>query len=450
MESLAAHRDLPIRITRVGIKLLLASTLFFQMIGGSPARPSAAVTNAGDLAPDSLLYFPPDNNGYVLLVEKLTQRAYLYRTRNVIDPVKVYPCSTGENRGPKVSMNDKRTPEGIYFVMNSFERKDLAPIYGDMAFPLDYPNSRDRKLGRKGYGIWIHGTNEALKPRDTNGCIVFRNQDIRDLSRCIGRTHTPVIITQEINFIPEEELSRERRQIEAFLDTWLNAWRDGHIDLYISLYDKGFTAQGKNWNQWRAHKKRLREKYGTMDITMANLHILKEKGIALAKFDQEYQAQGFNRFGEKRLYLEKRSSEWEIVDEFFKRKAPSPLPPQRDDDRDAINRLLMRWQQAWQDKDLEGYMACYSEDFSSRGLNRKGWERHKTRLTDRYTNIRVTLSNLNIEFRSPTEARVFFDQDYRSDQYHDWGRKTMRLKKRDERWKIRREIWLPAEQKRKR
>jgi hypothetical protein len=41
---------------------------------------------------------------------------------------------------------------------------------------------------------------------------------------------------------------------------------------------------------------------------------------------------------------------------------------------------------------------------------------------------------------------VSFDQDYRSDQYHDWGTKTMRLSKQEGTWKIQAETWLLAAQ----
>ena len=375
-------------------------------------------------------------------MEKAHQKAYLYDTQNLDGPLRVYPCSTGENRGPKAQKNDKRTPEGVYFVTNSFERKDLAPIYGDRAFPLDYPNGRDRKLGRKGYGIWIHGTNEVLKPRDTNGCIVFTNEDIRDLAGYISKRHTPVIITQEINFVEKEQVLRERAQIKSLFDDWTHAWKGGHIDHYMSFYARDFTGQGKTRLQWRAYKKRLSQHYGAVDITIDNLQILREGGIALAKFDQIYRADRFHSFGEKRLYLQQRSPEWKIVDEFFKRK--DPPPPQ--EDLAAIKQVIAEWQQAWERKDLTRYMACYTDDFTASGLTKKAWEQCKRRLNERYTNITVAVTNLTVELLAPREALVSFDQDYRSDHYHDWGRKTMHLMKRGERWKIQRETWLQAAQ----
>jgi len=396
----------------------------------------------GKPIPDSLVYFSPQNQSHILLVEMAHQKAYLYDTQNLDNPLAVYPCSTGENEGPKTQRNDKRTPEGVYFITNSFEREDLAPIYGDRAFPLDYPNVRDRKLGRKGYGIWIHGTNEVLKPRDTNGCIVFTNEGIRDLAGYISKTHTPVIITQEINFVEKEQLLRERAQIKSLIDDWTHAWKGGQIDRYMSFYTEDFTGQGKTSLQWRAYKKRLSEHYDAVEITIDNLQILREGGITLAKFDQTYRADRFHSFGEKRLYLQQRSPEWKIVDEFFKRK--DRPPPQ--EDLAAIKQVISTWQQAWQRKDLTGYMACYTDDFTAGGLTKKTLEQHKRSLNKRYTTITVTVTNLTVEFLSNREALVSFDQDYRSDQYHDWGRKSMHLVKQDRTWKIRGETWLLAAQ----
>jgi murein L,D-transpeptidase YafK len=320
MGFVAVHRGLSLGVARPVIKLLLFFLALVYTAGVATAEPVPLGPETDKFVPDSLIYFSPQNQGHILLVEKAQQKAYVYDVQNLDSPLRVYDCSTGENRGPKTQKNDKKTPEGIYFITDSFLRKDLTPIYGDRAFPLDYPNERDRKLGRKGYGIWIHGTNEALKPRDTNGCIVFTNEDIRDLAGYVSKRHTPVIITQEINLVEKEQLLRERGQIKFFIDDWINAWKGGHIDRYMSFYAKDFTGQGKTRLQWRAHKKRLIQQYGAVEISIANLQILREGGIVLAKFDQTYRADEFHSFGEKRLYLEQRSPEWKIVDEFFERQ----------------------------------------------------------------------------------------------------------------------------------
>jgi murein L,D-transpeptidase YafK len=449
MGALKLKRDLFTKSTLLGIKLLLLVGIYPHITGAALTRPVALGAKARDLVPDSLLCVSHLNPGCALLVEKSTQKAYLYQTINIDRPLKVYSCSTGENKGPKSEKDDKRTPEGVYFVTNSFKDKDLSSTYGVRAFPIDYPNPLDRKLGRKGYGIWIHGTNQVLKPRDTNGCIVFGNEDIIELSRYLSQTHTPIIITKKINFIDKRGLQKEGVELKRLIMAWLEAWKEGHIDLYMSFYDKEFMAAGKNWRQWRAYKRRLSDKYGKIDIKIDNLQILRENGITLAKFDQVYRGNGFFSVGQKRLYLQKKSPEWKIIDEFFKKKpgfTQKLTPkPKREEEFLAIKRLISNWQKAWQEKDLQRYMGSYSKDFFSFGLDREGWKRHKSEINKRCGQIRVTISDLKIRLLSSKRAKVCFDQGYSSDRYHDKGKKTIQLIKSDGEWKIKREMWVPAE-----
>ena len=441
------NRKLFLRSALLGIKIFLLVIIYPQITGAALIKPVTLGEKAKDLVPDSLISFQTQNPGYALLVEKSTQKAYLYQTNNIDGPLKVYPCSTGENRGPKSAKDDKRTPEGVYFVTNSIKDRDLPPIYGALALVIDYPNPRDSKLGKKGYGIWLHGTNESLKPRDSDGCIVFRNEDIIELSGYIGEGHAPIIITQKINLIEKKRLQKERARLKGFIMDWLEAWSQGHIGLYMSFYFPEFTAAGKNWHQWRAYKRRLSERYGKIDIKIDNLQILKENGIVLAKFDQVYNANGFFSVGEKRLYLQRNSTEWKIIDEFFKRKKEfvRKAPPRlrREEEFLAIKSLISNWQKAWQGKDFQRYMDSYSEDFFSRGLDRKDWKRHKYEINKRYDQIKVKISNLKIRLLSSKRAIVYFDQKYSSNKYHDRGKKTIKLIKRNGKWKIKREIWIP-------
>jgi murein L,D-transpeptidase YafK len=441
------NRNLLIKSTYLGIKLFLLLIIYPQISGAALSSPVDLRTKVKDLVPDCILSFPLQNPGYILLVEKSTQKAYLYQASNVDNPLKVYHCSTGENKGPKSDMNDKKTPEGVYFVTKLFKEKDLSSIYGARAFPVDYPNPRDRKLGRKGYGIWIHGTTERLKPRDTNGCIVFSNEDIIELSKYIGEKHTPIIMTQKINFIKKKKLQQERAEFRGLVMNWLEAWGQSRIGLYMSFYCKGFASQGKNWRQWRAYKSRLSEKYDKIDIRIDNLQILKENGVVLAKFDQVYRSNGFFSVGEKRLYLQKKGAEWKITDEFFRKKkelvqrVPSEL--QREEEISVIKGLISDWHKAWQEKDLQRYMDNYSKEFFSFGLDHNGWKRNKSEINKRYAQIRVRIRNLKIKLLSSERATVYFDQEYSSDQYHDKGKKTIHLIKRDGKWKIKGEIWTP-------
>ena len=128
----------------------------------------------------------------------------------------------------------------------------------------------------------------------------------------------------------------------------------------------------------------------------------------------------------------------------------TPLPPApplpAEQDQAAIKQAIAIWRQAWEQKDLDRHMACYTDDFTVGGLTKKAWQERKRRLNERYTTITVGVTNLTVELLSPREALASFDQDYHADNYHDWGRKTMHLVKQGESWKIRGETWLQATQ----
>ena len=109
--------------------------------------------------------------------------------------------------------------------------------------------------------------------------------------------------------------------------------------------------------------------------------------------------------------------------------------------------MIAAWKQAWEKKDLDTYLACYTDDFTPGGLTRKAWEQNKRRLNERSSSITVDITNLTVELLSSTEALVSFDQHYRSNRYRDRGRKTMHLIHQGHSWRIQGETWLQAPQK---
>src|SRR5690606_2533494 len=119
---------------------------------------------------------------HVLLVDSRISRLYVFanengRPRLVAD----YYVTLGKNGVEKTREGDKRTPIGVYHVTGNLPRQKLTDFYGWGAFPINYPNEWDRRLGRNGYGIWLHGTPSAVyarPPRASDGCIVLANPDI--------------------------------------------------------------------------------------------------------------------------------------------------------------------------------------------------------------------------------------------------------------------------------
>lgn len=80
-------------------------------------------------------------------------------------------CRMSGGPGPKRKAGDKQVPEGIYRVIRRI----------GTALLLDYPNAEDRRLGRTGGGIEIHGGCASI------GCISLTDVDMQELLVCLRR-----------------------------------------------------------------------------------------------------------------------------------------------------------------------------------------------------------------------------------------------------------------------
>ena len=98
--------------------------------------------------------------------------------------IKDFYVTIGKNGAGKYVEGDQKTPVGVYFVTDFISPEELPDLYGDGAFPIDYPNVWDQRHGRTGYGIWLHGTPSKIysrPPEDSNGCVIVSNQDLNAL-----------------------------------------------------------------------------------------------------------------------------------------------------------------------------------------------------------------------------------------------------------------------------
>jgi len=136
---------------------------------------------------------------HLILVEKAFQKLHLYTYDGHYKLIKSYDCSTGEQPGKKQKENDEKTPEGIYFNVKSY-RDSKVTLFGDRAFELSYPDIFDNLEGNCGNGIFIHGSNQTIKPFSTNGCVVLNTRDLADLDRRASLKKTPVIIANHLPY----------------------------------------------------------------------------------------------------------------------------------------------------------------------------------------------------------------------------------------------------------
>ena len=211
----------------------------------------AAGAVAADWPPYVLQW--PQATGDILIAETDTYTLYHYR-RDADGAVSVesHPMSIGQMGAGKRREGDMKTPLGIYFVVDRIDTTPLHPKYGSAAFPLDYPNARDRQRGRTGDGIWLHGVMPGTATpiaRDTDGCVALANEVLETLVPRMRPHVTPLIVTREIR--PRDDIAAARDELAARVASWAASLGSGVMSDYLSHYDaSAFSYQGLGLEAW--------------------------------------------------------------------------------------------------------------------------------------------------------------------------------------------------------
>ncbi|MFO7603543.1 MAG: L,D-transpeptidase family protein, partial [Gammaproteobacteria bacterium] len=261
-----------------------------------------------------------------ILVEKATHRLYVYqRQPDHKPPVKVYDyyISTGRSVGDKNERGDLRTPEGVYFVTSWIPNSKLPDKYGVGAFPVNYPNEWDRRLGKTGDGIWLHGTESRFysrPPLDSEGCVVLSNIDLDFIQREITPGVTPVIIAERLDWVDVGEWQQQQQGVLGAIERWRQDWESLDVNRYLANYAEDFWAQGHNFVSWSQRKKHLAMTKTYQKVHISDLSLLAyprsehtDKEMVVARFKQQYRSNNFQSDAEKRLYLTRDQGDWRIL-----------------------------------------------------------------------------------------------------------------------------------------
>ncbi|ADU97522.1 L,D-transpeptidase family protein [Thermovibrio ammonificans] len=261
---------------------------------------------------------------HAIVVDKTNEVLYVIRMENGVPfIVRKFPCITGKRPGDKLEEGDQRTPEGIYFPM--YWETNLPPIYGIGAFPLNYPNLLDRKiLKRNGHGIWIHGTNNPNRPpHSTNGCIVLKNEYLRELKKLIVPKRTPVVVVSHLAYATKPEFLKEQRSIINFVLKWKRAWENTPKSLkpYFECYSKHFVWERGGLKEWIAHKERVTKHKRWIKISISDLCAMKDGrllqfgNLYVVRMRLKYRSNNYNSITNKVLYIIKEGGRWKILGE---------------------------------------------------------------------------------------------------------------------------------------
>lgn len=289
------------------------------------ARLRASVSQRmGDKVPLQLLALAPQVEKAVL-VEKSSNRLYIYERTGDDQPprlVRDYYVSTGKKRGNKQVRGDLKTPEGVYFVTSWIPDEKLPTKYGIGAFPVNYPNEYDRKQGKTGYGIWLHGTDDGYysrPPLDSEGCVVLTNIDLASVKHEIKPGVTPVVITEQVTWLKPGDWQAQRKSILAALEQWRQDWESLDVERYLSHYHRDFWNASHTLNSWKARKRLVARNKTYQRVKLTNVSVLaypkKDEldPMVVVRFRQHYDSNNYKGDINKRLYLRKQGGDWRIL-----------------------------------------------------------------------------------------------------------------------------------------
>lgn len=256
---------------------------------------------------------------HILVVDTSRSTLFVYENRNGTPRyVTDFYITIGKLGAVKKVEGDQRTPIGVYFVQSELSKNKLADLYGNGAFPLNYPNEWDQRNRRTGSGIWLHGTPSdtySRPPRASNGCVVVANEDFDRLAPYLQVGVTPVIISERMNWLTTQDRS-EHASLQQALEQWRSDWASRDTAAYLSHYARNFAADGKNYEAWAQHKQRVNGNKSWIKVGLSNVSMFaypENPGMVVVSFDQDYASDTLSNHMKKRQYWQKTQRGWQII-----------------------------------------------------------------------------------------------------------------------------------------
>ncbi len=257
---------------------------------------------------------------YVVLVDADKSRLFVYKNENGAPKYDAdFYVTIGKNGSEKKYAGDKRTPLGVYFTSTKLPQK-LADMYGDAAYPLSYPNEWDKRQGKTGSGIWLHGTSHdtySRAPQSSDGCVVLSNQDLNTLSPILQQGNVPIIVAKGIEWLGANQMPKDRQALLDALENWRKDWESQETQAYLNHYASSFSNGSLDFNHWAEEKRRIQANKPSVDIKLSNVSVLRYPNsplpMAVVTFNQTFRSNALDSQMRKRQYWVFENQQWKII-----------------------------------------------------------------------------------------------------------------------------------------
>jgi len=259
----------------------------------------------------------PSSTKHAIAVDASRSRLYLFENgAHGMQLVAEHYVSIGRLGAEKSAEGDQRTPLGVYYITSRLEAKQLTDFYGVGALPLNYPNEYDRRQGKTGSGIWLHGVpsdSYARSPNSTDGCVVLANPELQSILARVQPRTTPVVIARNLQWVSNEATEGQRRNLQNLLEGWRVARASGDLNRLLAFYSPQFASGTKDLAQFKQVLER--------DVQVQRGKVLQLKDLAILswKDKSDILVVTFGEVGEgqrtgaiKRQYWGKEGGLWKI------------------------------------------------------------------------------------------------------------------------------------------
>ncbi len=259
----------------------------------------------------------------LIVVDTAKSRLYLFKkVDGELQYAADYYVTVGKNGVGKQTQGDKRTPLGVYFAGTKLTQP-LDDIYGDAAYPLNYPNELDQHQNKNGSGIWLHGTPSGTysrPPRASDGCVVLSNPDLKALQPILQTGKTPVIIADNLEWLDAEKSdfqTTEKQDLQKAIEDWRKDWVSQDTDEYLSHYSKKFFYSDGGLSQWGNYKRGIQASKPKVTIQINDISMFGypgfEQPIVVVNFEQDFKSPSLQNKMRKRQYWVNENDQWKII-----------------------------------------------------------------------------------------------------------------------------------------
>ena len=231
---------------------------------------------------------------------------------------------------------------------------------------------------------------------------------------------------------------------KTYIQSWARAWEKKDISTYISFYSKEYKGTQNHRGAWEASRQRAFKNNKNISIKLSNIQTYqKGKNRVEVFFTQEYKSDGYTDTGIKELLVEKKGTDWKIINETWMPADALANDKSSTDRSKQVTDKLAGWLKAWEQQDVNTYLSFYSNKFKTLKGSYAMWRNTRHRALKANKNLSIQVSNIQTS-QNKNIIELNFIQRFNSKKYSDVGIKELVWIKTGGDWKILKETWMPS------